>query len=92
MTATDQATCVFASTSRATPIHLWDAVTGSLRASYIAYDHLDEPVAACAVAFSGDGARIFAGYDKRVRVWDASRPGRDCDEWKTNDGRRRGWR
>ena len=90
MTATDQATCVFASTSRATPIHLWDAVTGSLCASYIAYDHLDEPVAACAVAFSGDGARIFAGYDKRVRVWDASRPGRDCDEWKTNDGRRRG--
>ena len=88
--ARDPASCVFVTACRATPVHLWDAVTGALRASYLAYDHLDEPTAGLAVCFSADGARVFAGYDGAVRSWDVSRPGRDCDVHVTRrKGKRR---
>lgn len=61
MQATDPSTCCFASTSRDHPIHLWDAFTGTLRASYRAYNHLDELTAATSIAFSPNGQKIFAG-------------------------------
>ena len=81
MTATDPRTCVFASATRAQPVQCWDACDGSLRASYVAHDHFDEPTAATCVAFSADGARVFGGFDGSVRAWHLSRPGRDCDAW-----------
>ncbi|RHX97337.1 hypothetical protein DYB25_005672 [Aphanomyces astaci] len=49
MNSEDPATCVFITTSHAHPVHLWDAYTGALRASYRAYDHLDELTSAYSV-------------------------------------------
>lgn len=66
------------------PVHLWDACTGDLRCTYRAYDAVDEITAANSLAFSSDGAQLFAGFNKAVRVWDTSRPGRDCQLWATH--------
>ena len=38
--------CCLLSTSRGRPVHLWDAVSGTLRASYVGFNHLDEVDAA----------------------------------------------
>ena len=78
-TASAPETFLFASTSRASPVHLRDAVAdGAIVASYVGMSHLDEPVAAKCVAFASDGASIYAGYDKGlVRAWDVARPGRE---------------
>lgn len=77
MSTLDPTTCVFASTTRDHPIHLWDAVSGELRGTYRAYDGMDEITAALSVAFNTSGAKLFAGYDKQIRVFDVHRPGRD---------------
>ena len=53
--------CCFLTSTRHRPVHLWDAVTGELRATYRAYDHLDEIVAAHCVAVEPDGAKLFLG-------------------------------
>jgi telomerase Cajal body protein 1 len=42
MDSNNPATCCFVSSSRDHPLHLWDAFTGKLRATYRGYDHLDE--------------------------------------------------
>ena len=68
---------------QAHPIHLWDACTGALRCVYRAYDAADEVTAAYAVAFDQQGAHIWAGYNKAIRVFDLSRPGRDCQTIST---------
>ncbi|KAM4035178.1 LOW QUALITY PROTEIN: telomerase Cajal body protein 1 [Anomaloglossus baeobatrachus] len=79
MNSCDPVSCFVASSSRDNPIHVWDAFTGDLRASYRAYNHLDELTAAHSLCFSPDGSRLFCGFDKMVRVFDTSRPGRDCE-------------
>ncbi|XP_073510578.1 telomerase Cajal body protein 1 [Phyllobates terribilis] len=79
MNSCDPASCFVASSSRDNPIHVWDAFTGDLRASYRAYNHLDELTTAHSLCFSPDGSRLFCGFDKMVRVFDTSRPGRDCE-------------
>lgn len=40
MNSWNPATCCFLTTSQETPIHLWDAFTGELRATYRAYNQL----------------------------------------------------
>ncbi|KAL3137114.1 hypothetical protein ABBQ32_006692 [Trebouxia sp. C0010 RCD-2024] len=77
MHTSDPASCCFATTSRAHPIHLWDACTGSLRCVYRAYDAADEVTAAYSVAIDRQGCHLWAGYNKSIRVFDLSRPGRD---------------
>ncbi|CAK4659257.1 hypothetical protein LEN26_005519 [Aphanomyces euteiches] len=77
MNSDDPATCVFATTSHAHPIHLWDAYTGELRASYRAYDHLDELTTAYSVAFNATGDKLFCGFDRTIRFFDVSQPSRD---------------
>lgn len=59
------------------PIQLQDACTGQLRGSYRGYNDKDEITAAYSVAFSPDGLRLYAGYNKAVRVFELQRPGRD---------------
>lgn len=61
MSSAEPATSVFVSTSRDHPLHMWDAFNGDLRATYRAYDHLDEVVAANSVCFNTAGDKIFAG-------------------------------
>ncbi|XP_069502336.1 telomerase Cajal body protein 1 [Ambystoma mexicanum] len=83
MTSLDSGTCFFVSSSRDNPIHLWDAFYGNLRSSFRPYNHLDELTAAHSLCFTLDGARLFCGFDKMVRVFDTSRPGRDCESRPT---------
>ena len=66
------------STSRDNPIHLWDAYSGRLIASYRPYNYADEVVSANSVAFSTDGTKIYCGFEKLIRVFDTSFPGRVC--------------
>ncbi|PWZ54149.1 hypothetical protein Zm00014a_039302 [Zea mays] len=86
MSLSDPATCVFASTSRDHPIHLWDATSGELRCTYRAYDAMDEITAALSISFNSSGSKLFAGYNKAIRVFDVHRPGRDFDQYSLLKG------
>ena len=79
MDSAEPATCCFASSSRDNPIHLWDAYSGENRASYIPFNHLDEVVAAHSIAFSPTGQRLYAGFERAIRIFDVARPGRQCE-------------
>ncbi|OBS67533.1 hypothetical protein A6R68_03941, partial [Neotoma lepida] len=79
MSSTQPDTSFVASSSRENPIHIWDAFTGELRASFRAYNHLDELTAAHSLCFSPDGSQLFCGFNRTVRVFSTSRPGRDCE-------------
>ncbi|XP_029783013.1 telomerase Cajal body protein 1 isoform X2 [Suricata suricatta] len=79
MSSSEPDTSYVASSSRENPIHIWDAFTGQLRASFRAYNHLDELVAAHSLCFSPDGAQLFCGFNRTVRVFSTARPGRDCE-------------
>ncbi|XP_049622183.1 telomerase Cajal body protein 1 [Suncus etruscus] len=78
MSSAQPDTSYVASSSRENPIHIWDAFTGELRASFRAYNHLDELMAAHSLCFSPDGSQLFCGFDRTVRVFSTARPGRDC--------------
>jgi len=84
MRSNDPSTCLFASTSREQPIHLWDAYNSqTLRASYRAYDHVDALESAQCILFSQDGERILGGYarTRSIKIFHTSVPGRNCDAW-----------
>ncbi|KAM6449845.1 telomerase Cajal body protein 1 [Liasis olivaceus] len=83
MNSSDPQTCFVASSSRDNPIHVWDAFCGDLRASFRPYNHLDELTAAHSLCFTPDGTQLFCGFDKMVRVFDTSRPGRMCENRST---------
>lgn len=57
------------------------------RASYRAYDHLDELNAVHCLAFTPYGDKILCGFDRMVRVFDTATPGRDCEERPTRKTR-----
>lgn len=80
MSSASPQTCVFASTSRNSPVHLFDAYTGGIRATYRAYDHYDEIVSPISLCFSLDGARLYTGFPRMIRIFDTSRPGRPVSE------------
>ncbi|XP_042412338.1 telomerase Cajal body protein 1-like isoform X2 [Zingiber officinale] len=86
MSASDPASCVFASTTRDHPIHLWDASSGQLRCTYRAYDAMDEITAALSISFNTSGSKLFAGYNKSLRVFDVHRPGRDFQQYSLHKG------
>ncbi|XP_042526714.1 telomerase Cajal body protein 1 [Dipodomys spectabilis] len=79
MSSAQPDTSYVASSSRENPIHIWDAFTGELRASFRAYNHLDELTAAHSLCFSPDGSHLFCGFNRTVRIFSTSRPGRDCE-------------
>ncbi|KAL3848301.1 hypothetical protein ACJMK2_019169 [Sinanodonta woodiana] len=83
MTSSDPVTCCLVSTSRDSPIHMWDAFTGELRCSYRAFSHVDELTPAYSLHFDPDGDKLYCGFNKMIRVFDVSRPGRDCQERPT---------
>lgn len=76
-------TCFLASSSRDNPIHVWDAFYGDLRATFRPYNHLDELTSAHSLCFTPDGTQLFCGFDKMVRVFETSRPGRECEKRPT---------
>ncbi|KAM0011781.1 putative transcription factor WD40-like family [Helianthus debilis subsp. tardiflorus] len=90
MSASDPVSCVFATTTRDHPIHLWDTSTGQLRCTYRAYDNMDEITAAFSIGFNPTGTKIFAGYNKSIRIFDIHRPGRDFEQRSTIQGNKEG--
>lgn len=70
--------CAFISSCADHPIHMWDAYDASLRATYAGYNHLDEVTAAYSTIFDPTGSRIYAGYERTIRCFDVTRPGREC--------------
>ncbi|XP_052662537.1 LOW QUALITY PROTEIN: telomerase Cajal body protein 1, partial [Harpia harpyja] len=54
MDSSQPPTCLVAASSRDNPVHLWDAFDGTLRGSFRAYSHLEEPVAPHSLAFAPD--------------------------------------
>ena len=69
MHSAEPASCCFFSASRDHPMHMWDAYSGALRASYAAYNHLDEVIAAHSVAFDPSGERLYCGFERAVRIF-----------------------
>ncbi|KAL2343960.1 hypothetical protein Fmac_005245 [Flemingia macrophylla] len=90
MSSSDLVTNVFATTTRDHPIHLWDAASGQLRCTYRAYDAMDEITAAFSIAFNPAGNKIFAGYNKCIRMFDLHRPGRDFELFSTVKDKKEG--
>ena len=64
--------------AQAQPLHLWDGQSGTLRCTYRAYDAADEVTAALSLGFNPAGTSIWAGFNRTIRVFDLSRPGREC--------------
>ncbi|XP_047966871.1 telomerase Cajal body protein 1 isoform X2 [Salvia hispanica] len=90
MSASNPDLCVFATSTRDHPIHLWDANSGQLRCTYRAYDAMDEITAAFSIGFNPGGNKIFAGYNKAIRIFDVHRPGRDFEQHSTVLGNKEG--
>ncbi|PRW60676.1 telomerase Cajal body 1 [Chlorella sorokiniana] len=79
MSAAEPASCCLATTGRAQPVHLWDALTGQLRCSYRAYNDMDEVEPAHSLAFDSEGSTLFCGFSRGLlRSFRLERPGRDC--------------
>lgn len=77
MTFDDPNTQCLLSTSKDSPVHLWDANTGQIRGSYRPYNHLDEMTSAYSLAFNYEATKIYCGFNKVIRIFDLTRPGRD---------------
>ena len=88
MNSDEPASCCFFGASRDHPMHLWDAYTGALRASYSAYNHLDEVTSTFSMTLDPTGMRLYAGYDRAIRIFDVTRPGRQCELRQTCPSRK----
>ncbi|XP_053824547.1 telomerase Cajal body protein 1 [Vidua chalybeata] len=86
MDSSDPPSCLVAASSRDSPVHLWDAFDGTLRGSFRAHNHLDEPVAPHSLAFAPDGSRLLGGFEGAVREFPTERPGRSGHERSLRQG------
>ena len=81
MTSIDTSTAVFVTCrGSSSPIHLIDAYTSDLRASYRPYNSVDAMEGPTVVAFSSDGSKVYGtGFrsDRTIAVFDVSIPGKD---------------
>lgn len=75
MTSTSAEYSVFLVSCGRNTIQLIDAYTGKTRATYKAFDHLEQLVSPHSIAFSPDGEKIYAGYNGLLRVFYTSSPG-----------------
>ena len=66
MDSSQPETCCFLSSSRDHPIRLWDAYTGTCRASYVAYNHLDDVTVTLRDCL--DEAAGMAGVTMKMKV------------------------
>lgn len=83
----DPASAVYATAAKDQPLHLWDCLTGGLRANYVATNLSDEVVGAYATVFSPDGATLVGGYERALHAFDVGRPGRARASWLTSPTR-----
>ncbi|XP_014244349.1 telomerase Cajal body protein 1 isoform X2 [Cimex lectularius] len=71
-------TCCFLSSSSETPVHLFDAFTGDIRASYNGLNYAEEITNAYSVKFSLSGDKIYCGYTNFLKIFDTAIPGSKC--------------
>ncbi|CAF4257826.1 unnamed protein product, partial [Adineta steineri] len=83
MDSSQSDTCFIFSSCRDNPVHLFDAYTGLVRASYKAFNHLEELVAAHSLGFELQSGRLYCGYDRIIRAFDIQRPGPCIGQWNT---------
>ncbi|XP_021939349.1 telomerase Cajal body protein 1 isoform X2 [Zootermopsis nevadensis] len=79
MSSWNPLSCCLVSTSKDSPIHLWDAFTGELRCTYRAYNAVDEVEAAHSLAFSPSGEKLYCGFKNSIRIFNTNNPGRQCE-------------
>ncbi|XP_078051339.1 telomerase Cajal body protein 1-like, partial [Augochlora pura] len=79
MVSWEPETCCFLSTSRDSPIHLWDAFNGELRATYRPYNDVDEIEASISVQFIDSATEIWSGFKNGLRIFNMERPGRQIN-------------
>ncbi|KAK7864408.1 hypothetical protein R5R35_000450 [Gryllus longicercus] len=79
MSSWNPLSCCLVSTSQFSPVHLWDAYTGQLRASYRSYNSVDEIEHAFSVAFNLTGEKLYCGFKKRLSVFHTASPGSTCE-------------
>ncbi|UYV65917.1 WRAP53 [Cordylochernes scorpioides] len=84
MTSQEPVTCCFAVCCKDTPIHLWNAFNGELQATYQAINHVEEVKGAHSLAFEPMGNLLYTGFNKMVRLFDVSRPGRQVENRPTH--------
>ena len=80
MKSSDPASCCFLGVSRDSPVHLYDAYDGSIRATYRPYNALDEMESPTTLCFVENGQKIVTGglrSDRILHVFDINRPGRE---------------
>jgi len=80
MRSSDPATCCFLGVSRDSPVHLYDAYDGSIRATYCPYNRLDEMESPTTLCFVENGRKIVTGglkSDRLLHIFDINRPGRE---------------
>lgn len=80
MNSSDPASCCFLGVSRCSPVHLYDAYDGSIRATYRPYNALDEMESPTTLCFVENGQKLVTGglrSDRILHVFDVNRPGRD---------------
>lgn len=88
MNSQDHASCCFLTAIKDSPVQLWDVITGKLRASYIAPDHVEIIRAPNAISFNLDGSKIFCGYTNRINVFATAIPGSSSDKISTTTCRK----
>ncbi|XP_059164199.1 telomerase Cajal body protein 1-like [Physella acuta] len=89
MSLGNQDFCKIACTCNGIPIQMWDSTTGKIVANYRAYDQFDEVTAAYSLSFSLDGSKIYAGYNRAIRIFDTEYPVRSCKLVKTFNTQRK---
>jgi len=80
MKSSDPASCCFLGVSRDSPVHLYDAYDGSIRATYRPYNALDEMESPSVLCFAENGQKLVTGglrTDRILHVFDINRPGRE---------------
>ena len=80
MKSSDPSTCCFVATSLDQPVHLYDAYTSSIRATYCPYNDKDEMESPQLVSFQPDGQKLVCGgfrTDRCLHLFDTNRPGKE---------------
>jgi len=75
------ATCCYITSSQDHPVHLRNALDGSLCNTYRPFNNVDEVCHAFSLCFSSDGSKIVAGFPQCLRIFDVQRPGRQAEDW-----------
>ena len=88
MNSQDHDSCCFLTSIKDSPVQLWDVITGKLRGTYNAPDHVEVIRAANSITFNLDGSKIFCGFTNRINVFNTGIPGSNSDKIATTSSKR----